>query len=128
MVDNSDSGQIPQQELVAEVPCSEVEKTAKDFKNFWQDFRTAIEREDKAKLFSMTRRCSFDWSPFSEPYLNKPLEVSKRHTFQLDPALEIGRTFDLRKGTRLEVCNLQRVSRELRNHLLKKQSASFSER
>ena len=71
------NGEIPQQELLAEAPCSEQAETSQVFSEFWREFRRAVERQDKAKLFLMTRKCNFDWSPFSGPPLMRPLEIRK---------------------------------------------------
>ena len=102
-VDDLRNGQIPQQELRAEVPCFEQAQTPQEFSKFWLEFHGAVEREDKVKLFSMTRKCDFEWSPFIGPPLIRPLEVSKRHSpVQLDPAVEIGRTSSSDRGAELK--------------------------
>jgi hypothetical protein len=98
-VDYLRKGQIPPQELLAEAPCFEQAQTPQGFSKFWLEFRGAVEREDKVKLFSLTRKCDFEWSPFIGPPLIRSLEVSKRHSpVQLDPALEIGRTSSSDRG------------------------------
>jgi hypothetical protein len=40
--------------------CDEI-PTTPDFQQFWSNFRAAVERDDKEKLYSLTARCDFRW-------------------------------------------------------------------
>jgi hypothetical protein len=92
MAADVNSRDIPQQQLIAEIPCFE-EETAREFSAFWWEFRSAVEREDKTKLFSMTRKCNFDWSPFRGEHLIRPLEINLGYSpSQLEAAFEVRRT------------------------------------
>jgi hypothetical protein len=81
-VDSVHRSQIPRQHLITEIPCAE-EETAQEFSAFWLEFRSAVQREDKLKLFSMIRKCSFDWSPFKGENLRKPLEINSGYLHSL---------------------------------------------
>lgn len=98
--------EIPQQQFLPSAPCVEKE-TPQEFSAFWQEFRSAVERKDKPKLFLMTRKCSFDWEPFTgRPTLVKPLELDSGYVpAQLETPFEVNPTStsswgsDLRFGT-----------------------------
>ena len=49
-------------------------KTTNDFAQFWNRFRGAVGDQDKSKLFSMLRTCSFDWFVLNDnEQFRKPL-------------------------------------------------------
>ena len=53
--------------------CTEA-KTTNDFTQFWNRFRGAVNDQDKRKLFSMLRTCSFDWFVLNDnEQFRKPL-------------------------------------------------------
>jgi hypothetical protein len=94
--------EIPQQRLRSE-SCLE-EETPKEFSAFWLEFRSALQHEDKPKLFSMTRKCGFDWQPFAGRPLVKPLEDDSGYVpSQLRAPFEVSTTSswgpNLRFGT-----------------------------
>lgn len=81
--------EIPQQELLSVPSCVE-ERTPDEFSAFWGEFQSAVHEEDKRKLFSMLRKCSFDWAPLEGFNLVKPLEHdSYRAPSQLETPFEV---------------------------------------
>ncbi|HSE21668.1 MAG TPA: hypothetical protein VLB68_08405 [Pyrinomonadaceae bacterium] len=77
-IDHSSTDKIPGQAL-SEPPCNN-EETASQFPAFWHDFRDAVQRDDKIKLFSMIEKCNFGWEPFDpDSGLRYPLEADYRY-------------------------------------------------
>ncbi len=74
IVSNDQRNEIRQQELILVLNCVE-KRTPSEFSAFWLEFRGAVEREDKQRLFSMMQRCNFNWAPFKGT-LAKPVPVS----------------------------------------------------
>lgn len=107
MRERDHSIEIPQQQLLPSLSSCVEEQTPDEFSTFWLEFRSAVQREDKRKLFSLTRKCSFVWEPFSGRLtLVKPLETDSRYVpFQLGTPFEVRPTLlanwgnDLRFGT-----------------------------
>jgi hypothetical protein len=99
------NSEIPEQAFLRPASCVE-EETPQEFSAFWLEFRSAIQREDKPRLFSLIRKCSFDWLPFTGHNLIKPLEIDSGNVpSQLEAPFEVRPTSisrwgqDLRFGT-----------------------------
>jgi hypothetical protein len=84
---------IPAIQLHTQKSCFEAE-TSPDLSTFFDELRDALKKEDTHRLFTMTRRCNFDWyadAALSHPLLYEEVSVpSQLETpFEVKPILKV---------------------------------------
>jgi hypothetical protein len=81
------SSAIPAIQLQDRASCVEAQTSA-ELSTFFSAFRDALKSKDTHKLFTMTRRCNFDW--YADLALSDPLQYQKRSVpSQLEPPFEV---------------------------------------
>ncbi len=74
---------IPAIQFQNHAPCIEAQ-TSSAFSKFFSEFRDALKSNDMHKLFTMTRRCNFDW--YADVALTHPLQYGETSVpSQLEP-------------------------------------------